>query len=104
ELRAGRLVGAACALEHPLIFQNHDLPGVMLGSAATRLIRLWGIKPAPRAVVVSAHDEGLRVATDLLAAGVKLAAVAEHRTEVPDGPEVRRLAEHRRALSPAMVV
>src|SRR2546423_3195259 len=92
ELRAERLVVATGAFEHPLIFQNNDLPGVMLGSAATRLIRLWGVKPAPRAVVVSAHDEGLRVAADLLAAGVKLAAVAEHRVEVPDGPEVRRLA------------
>src|SRR5919201_1268414 len=92
ELRAGRLVLATGVFEHPLIFQNNDLPGVMLGSAATRLIRLWGVKPAPRAVVVSAHDEGLRVAADLLAAGVKLAAVAEHRTEVPDGPEVRQLA------------
>ncbi|HKC74880.1 MAG TPA: 2Fe-2S iron-sulfur cluster-binding protein, partial [Chloroflexota bacterium] len=92
ELRAGRLVVATGAFEHLLIFQNNDLPGVMLGSAATRLIRLWGVKPAPRAVVVSAHDEGLRVAADLLAAGVKLAAVAEHRVEVPDGAEVRRLA------------
>src|SRR5205807_2732682 len=65
ELRAERLVVATGASEHPLVFQDNDLPGVMLGSAATRLVRLWGIKPAGRAVVISAHDEGLRVATDL---------------------------------------
>ncbi len=93
ELRAGRVVLATGTFEHPLVFQNNDLPGVMLGMAAQRLIRLWGVRPAPRAVVVSAHDEGLRVATDLLDAGVKLAAVAEHRTEVPDGPDARRLAD-----------
>lgn len=92
ELRAARLVVASGTYEYPLVFQNNDLPGVMLGTAATRLIRLWGVKPAPRAVVVSAHDEGLRVAVDLLDAGVKLAAVAEHRPDVPDGPETQRLA------------
>ncbi len=92
ELRARKIVVATGTYEYPLVFQNNDLPGVMLGSAATRLIRLWGVKPAPRAVVVSAHDEGLRVAADLLDAGVKLAAVAEHRTDVPDGPEAQKLA------------
>jgi len=93
ELRAGHMVIATGISEHPLVFENNDLPGVMLGSAATRLIRLWGVKPAQRAVVISAHDEGLRVAGDLLEAGVRIAAVAEHRTEIPDGPELRRLAE-----------
>jgi sarcosine oxidase subunit alpha len=93
ELRAGHTIVATGISEHPLIFENNDLPGVMLGSAATRLIRLWAVKPAQRAVVVSAHDEGLRVAGDLLEAGVRIAAVAEHRMKIPDGPELRRLAD-----------
>jgi sarcosine oxidase, subunit alpha len=93
ELRAGHTVIATGISEHPLVFENNDLPGVMLGSAAARLIRLWGVKPAQRAVVISAHDEGLRVAGDLLEAGVRIAAVAEHRTEIADGPELRQLAE-----------
>src|SRR5205814_1125861 len=92
ELRARRMVVATGTSEHPLVFQDNDLPGVMLGSAATRLVRLWGIKPAGRAVVISAHDEGLRVAIDLLDAGVTVAAVAEHRTDLPEGPELQRLA------------
>ena len=91
ELRARRVVIATGASEHPLVFQNNDLPGVMLGSAATRLIRLWSVEPAERAVVVSAHDEGLRVAAELLEAGVTVAAVAEHRTDIPAGPELRTL-------------
>jgi sarcosine oxidase subunit alpha len=95
ELRATRTVVATGTSEHPLVFHNNDLPGVMLGTAATRLVRLWGIRPGGRAVIVSAHDEGLRVAVDLLDAGVKIAAVAEHRHEVPDGPDLRRLVEER---------
>ncbi|MBV9278771.1 MAG: (2Fe-2S)-binding protein, partial [Chloroflexi bacterium] len=91
ELRAGAVLVATGMAEHPLVFENNDLPGVMLGSAATRLIRLWGVRPASRAVVVSAHDEGLRAACDLLDAGVQVVAVAEHRDEVPDGPEIRTL-------------
>jgi sarcosine oxidase subunit alpha len=91
ELRAGQIVIATGAFEHPLVFQNNDLPGVMLGSAATRLVRHWGVAPGTRAVVVSAHDEGLRVALDLLQAGIEIAAVAEHRTQVPDSPELRAL-------------
>jgi sarcosine oxidase subunit alpha len=90
-IRAHQIVIATGVAEHPLVFQNNDLPGVMLGSACRRLIRLWAVKPAQRAVVVSAHDEGLRAAADLVDAGVSVAAVAEHRTELPDGPDLHRL-------------
>ncbi|MGI8826650.1 MAG: glycine cleavage system aminomethyltransferase GcvT [Chloroflexota bacterium] len=93
ELRASSVVLATGVSEHPLVFQNNDLPGVMLGSAVQRLMRLWAVKPAQRAVVVSAHDEGLRVAGDLLDAGVSIAAVAEHRVEIQDGPELRKLTD-----------
>lgn len=93
ELRASSLIIATGVADHPLVFQNNDLPGVMLGSAAQRLLRLWAVKPAQRAVVVSAHDEGLRMAGDLLTAGVSVAAVAEHRTEIPESAELRALIE-----------
>ncbi len=93
ELRAGSIVVATGVSDHPLVFQQNDLPGVMLGSAVQRLMRLWAVKPAQRAVVISAHDEGLRVAADLVAAGITVAAVAEHRTDLADSPELRLLAE-----------
>lgn len=93
ELRARATVIATGISEYPLIFQNNDLPGVMLGSAAQRMLRLWAIKPAQRAVVVSGHDEGLRVATDLLKAGVEVAAVAEHRSANPNSAELETLTD-----------
>lgn len=82
KIRAKTIVVANGALERPLIFDNSDLPGVMLGSAAQRLMHLYGVQPGKRAVVLSGNDDGLQVALDLYAAGVKLAAVVELRSEL----------------------
>jgi len=90
KIRAKTLVVANGAFEQPLIFENNDLPGVILGSAAQRLMHLYGVKPGQRAVVLSANDDGLQVALDLQAAGVSLAAVAELRAN-PNPELVARL-------------
>jgi sarcosine oxidase subunit alpha len=95
ELRAACMVIATGSFEHPLVFNDNDLPGVMLGSAAVKLMHLWGVRPGDRAVVVSAHDDGLRVALDLLEAGIDVAMVADHRHELPPSPELRALAKAR---------
>lgn len=79
KVRAGRVVYAAGAEPQPLVFRNNDLPGVMQGSAAQRLIRLYGVRPGTRAVVATAGAEGYAVCLDLLEAGVAVAAVADLR-------------------------
>ena len=45
KVRAGEVVLATGAMEQPLVFRNNDLPRVMMGTAAQRLIRLYGIRP-----------------------------------------------------------
>jgi sarcosine oxidase subunit alpha len=79
KLRAGRVVLATGALEQPIIFRNNDLPGIMYGSAAQRLIRLYGVRPGTRAIVVTANDFGYGVALDLADANVTVAAVIDLR-------------------------
>jgi sarcosine oxidase subunit alpha len=79
KLRARATVIATGSLEFPLVFENNDLPGVMLGSAAQRLLALYGVRPGTRAVVVANDDRGLDVALDLEAAGVAVAALADAR-------------------------
>ena len=79
KIRAGAVVLASGALERPLLFENNDLPGVMLGSAAQRLLRLHSVKPGQRAVVMTANDDGWEVAADLRAAGVEVVAMADER-------------------------
>lgn len=83
KLRTRSLVVASGAYEYPLVFENNDLPGVMLASGARRLLQLWGVLPGKRAVVVSANRRGLGTALDLIQAGLEVPLVAELR----QGPE-----------------
>ena len=81
KLRTKSLVVAGGAYEYPPIFENNDLPGVMLASGACRLLHLWGVLPGVRGVVVSANRRGLQSALDLIQAGVEVPLVAEMRQE-----------------------
>jgi sarcosine oxidase subunit alpha len=76
-LRARRIVVATGVYEVPFPFQNNDLPGVMLSTAVQRLIRLHGIKPGNRAVVVANGSQGDEVAADLGEIGTELVGVVE---------------------------
>ncbi|MCR6629845.1 MAG: 2Fe-2S iron-sulfur cluster-binding protein [Magnetospirillum sp.] len=90
KLRAKSVVVATGAHEQPAVFRGNDLPGIMLGSAAQRLMRLWAVRPGRRAVVLAANDDAYGVALDLLDAGVPVAAIADLRPNPGDGP---RMAE-----------
>ena len=79
KLRAKAMVVATGCFEQPAVFQNNDLPGVMLASAAQRLIHLYAISPFDRAVVLAANSDGYRAALDLHSAGVRVAAVVDLR-------------------------
>ncbi len=94
KLRAGSLVVASGCYEQPLIFHNNDLPGIMLGSAAQRLIRLYGVKPGNRAVVATANRDGYGVALDLLDAGIEVACVVDVRADPPED-EISTALMHR---------
>ena len=99
KLRTKALVVATGCLEQPLVFRNNDLPGVMLASAAQRLIKLYGVRPGRRAVVATASDDGYGAALDLLDAGVEVAAVVDLRTDAPrsgvgDALAARRVPVH----------
>ena len=83
-LRARQVVLATGAQESPLLFENNDLPGVMLASAAQRLIALYGVLPGRQAVVATETPEGYETALQLLDAGVNVAAVVD-ASETPAG-------------------
>jgi sarcosine oxidase subunit alpha len=92
ELRYQRLVLATGAFERPAVFSNNDLPGIMLGTGAQRLLRLHGIKPGERALIATSHDGGLELAEELLDAGITVGAVADTRRAAEQGPAAQRLA------------
>lgn len=73
-IRAKRVVIATGAYEAPLTFKNNDLPGVMLSSAVSRLIRRHGIQPGRDAVVIASEAGDPNLVSDLLSAGVHVVA------------------------------
>ena len=80
KVRAKAVIVASGAFEQPPVFRYNDLPGVMLGSAAQRLICRYGVKPCNNGIVFTANDYGYRVALDLLEAGINVLAVLDLRT------------------------
>jgi sarcosine oxidase, subunit alpha len=77
--RAKTLVVAPGLIERPYVFAGNDLPGVMLSSAARRLINLWAVKPGERALVFTANLSGDAAIADLEGAGVEVCCVEDAR-------------------------
>jgi sarcosine oxidase, subunit alpha len=94
KLRAARVILATGALEQPFVFRNNDLPGIMYGSAAQRLIKLYGVRPGNKAVVLAANDFAYGVALDLVEAGTDVAAIVDLRKHSTNG-ELRSTARTR---------
>ena len=81
KVRAKAVIAATGAFEQPPVFHNNDLPGVMLGSAAQRMIYRYGVKPFNNGIVVTANSHGYRVALDLLNVGCNVTALVDMRAE-----------------------
>jgi sarcosine oxidase subunit alpha len=77
--RTRALVVAPGLVERPYVFAGNDLPGVMLSTAARRLVNLWAVKPGRRAVVLTANPEGDAAVADLEAVGVDVVRVVDAR-------------------------
>lgn len=73
-VRARLAAVATGVYEAPLLFANNDLPGIMLSTGVQRLIRLHGIKPGDRAVIVGTAERAAELQADLKSAGVTVAA------------------------------
>jgi len=91
KLRAQTVVAATGSIEQPVVFRNNDLPGVMLGSAAQRLIHLYGVVPGKQAIVLTGNDDGYGVALDLMDCGVTVQAVVDMRAAASASSLVKTL-------------
>ncbi|MEW5979798.1 MAG: glycine cleavage T C-terminal barrel domain-containing protein [Acidobacteriota bacterium] len=97
KLRARSVVLATGCYEQPAVFRNNDLPGVMLASAAQRLIHQYAVRPFEKVVILTANPEGYRAALDYRAAGAQVAVVSDLR---PQGESSALAAEVRQAGIP----
>jgi sarcosine oxidase subunit alpha len=94
KMRAKAVIMANGAYEQPAVFRNNDLPGVMLASAAQRLIYRYAVKPMNRAVVLTANSDGYRAALDLAQHGVEVKAIADLRPTYTTNPITQALQTH----------
>ena len=86
-IRAGQTIIAAGGWERPFVFKDNDRPGVLLASAAQRLIHLDGCKLNGPAVVVTDNPQGYRTARQLAAAGTSIAAIVDLNESPCDDPQ-----------------
>ena len=77
KLRARSVVACTGVLEQPPLFRANDLPGILFGGAAQRLIKSYGVRPGRRAVVFTSSGDGYGVALDLADSGVDVAAIVD---------------------------
>ncbi len=88
KVRAQRIIVATGGFESPLVFQHNDRPGIFVGQGLQRLVALYGIDPGRRAIVVTNGRRGLRLARELLAAGVHVTTVADARPNTEECPDL----------------
>jgi sarcosine oxidase subunit alpha len=89
KLRAKSVIFANGAYEQPALFHNNDLPGVMLASAALRLILNYAVRPFERPIVLVANSDGYRAALAMHDVGIVVRMIVDPRP----GGEASDLAE-----------
>ncbi|MCV4283112.1 2Fe-2S iron-sulfur cluster-binding protein [Pseudomonas capsici] len=104
KVRASQCLVCSGSFDQPVIFRNNDLPGVMLTSAAQRLMKLYAVKPGKRAVILTGNDDGYLAALDLHDQGVEVVAVADMRANPADRALLDALEKRGIACHPGTTV
>lgn len=78
-IRARKVILAAGALERPIVFDNNDIPGVMLSSAVRCYVDRFAVAPGRNVAIVTNNDDAYRTAFALLDAGISIPIIADAR-------------------------
>ena len=93
QIRPCTTVIATGAMDRPLLFNHNDRPWVMLPQTAERLIHLYGVKPAEKAVLAGGDDYIYRVAMDLADAGCDVAGIVDSRDQDAAGELAKAVSD-----------
>ncbi len=74
---------ATGAIEQPLVFDENDLPGVMLAGAIRHYANRYGVAAGRHIVLATNNDSAYLAALDLVAAGAPVRLIVDCRTEAP---------------------
>ncbi len=78
---AKRAVLASGAHERQIAFANNDRPGVMTAGAVRAYLNRWGVAPGHNVTLFCNNDDAHKTARDLVAAGLKVAALIDVRED-----------------------
>ncbi|MEZ8127631.1 2Fe-2S iron-sulfur cluster-binding protein [Enterovibrio norvegicus] len=79
KVRAKRCIVASGEFEQHVVFRNNDIPGIVLCSAAMRLMKHYAIKPGNKSVVLTGNDDGYLAAIELAQQGVEVVSIIDMR-------------------------
>jgi sarcosine oxidase, subunit alpha len=79
KIRARQIIVCTGGRQQPALFSKNDLPGIFLARGVQRLGRLYGVRAGRRAVVLTDHDDGYRIALDIAKLGIEIAAIVDQR-------------------------
>lgn len=91
-IRARQVIVATGAHERPLVFADNDRPGVMLASAVRCYLNRYGVAAGTRVVLATTNDSPYPLLSELAAAGVEIAAVADARPTLSDAARAAEAA------------
>ncbi len=74
---------ATGAIEQPLVFEQNDLPGIMLAGAVRQYANRFGVAAGREIVLAANNDSAYVAALDLVAAGAPVKRVLDSRSESP---------------------
>ncbi len=77
---------ASGAIEQPLVFENNDLPGILLAGAVRAYANRYAVLAGRRVVVATSCDDAWATARDLLRAGASVEAIVDQRPAAARGP------------------
>ncbi len=80
-IAARQAILAAGALERHVAFPDNDRPGIMLAGAVRTYLNRYGAAPGRRVTIFTNNEDARRTAHDLMAAGVRVAAIIDSRED-----------------------
>lgn len=81
KIRAKQCVVASGAFEQHVVFHNNDIPGVMMSSAAMRLMKHYAVKPGDKAIMLTGNDDGYLAAIEMAKNGVTVPLIVDMRRQ-----------------------
>ncbi|MEM1153384.1 MAG: 2Fe-2S iron-sulfur cluster-binding protein [Pseudomonadota bacterium] len=94
KVRAKQCIVASGCYEQHVVFRNNDLPGVALASAVARMIKLYGVRPGKRAVLLGGNDDVYLLALEFADHGIPIACLVDMRSGA-DNPALTNAVSRR---------